>query len=316
MAQIVGQVQQYEASIEPEAKDKQFSAKQRKALVNSLIQRNVRNDVEALLLAKKSFLSYQIKSLGPQLMYFDAQAQAKNQKLLLEQRKFKYLGQFQTLKAIYSRFVESNFDMDIITGDRLFSFIYMFVQEMYKCKISQKFLVDLIDIKTRKRESKRTIHFLEGACQVLQELSQSASTRVRCSELLLTTQYQEAFLAFKAKLHNHKTVEHMKLVKLYNVQKINLINYFCALGKLKAMFKIQKHKDRTLHTIKEMFVEELRKVRLKMEHVDVQLVQQLQAEHIKKGIKQQYYQSLGQMAAVKCSIKGVDFSHIYDYLIL
>ena len=77
--------------------------------------------------------------------------------------------------------------MDIITGDKLFSFIYMFVQEMYKSKINQKFLVDLIDIKTKKRESKRTINFLEGACQVLKELSESGSTKVKCSELLLST---------------------------------------------------------------------------------------------------------------------------------
>ena len=59
--------------------------------------------------------------------------------------------------------MEMDFDSDIIVNDKLYSLIYMQISELYKCDINQKFMIDYIDLKNKKKESKRCITYLEGA---------------------------------------------------------------------------------------------------------------------------------------------------------
>ena len=47
----------------------------------------------------------------------------------------------------------------------------MAMDEMFAQKINQKYWVNLIDLKTKRRESKKYISFLEGALQILNELN-------------------------------------------------------------------------------------------------------------------------------------------------
>lgn len=69
-------------------------------------------------------------------MHFYTTNASRGQRRLLEQRKFRYLGQLQTMRSIYTRYMETDYDMDIITGDKLYSLIYMQVTEMNKCQIN------------------------------------------------------------------------------------------------------------------------------------------------------------------------------------
>jgi len=103
-------------------------------------------------------------------MHFYSESNSRGNKRLLEQEKFRYLGQLQTLRSIFSRFTETSFDMDSITKDKLYALIYMQISELYKCGINQKFMLDFIDLKNKKRESKKCIIFLEGAHSMLQHI--------------------------------------------------------------------------------------------------------------------------------------------------
>lgn len=87
----------------------------------------------------------------------------RGKKRLLEQKKFKCLGQLQMLRAVFSRFVDSQQDLDVISGERLYSLIHIDLHELNKCGITQKFLIEFIAANSKKRESKRFIDFLEGA---------------------------------------------------------------------------------------------------------------------------------------------------------
>lgn len=43
--------------------------------------------------------------------------------------------------------------MDLIHGDKLYSMIYMELQHIYNCQIDRQFMIDMIDLKNKKRES-------------------------------------------------------------------------------------------------------------------------------------------------------------------
>ena len=68
--------------------------------------------------------------------------------------------------------------------------------------------------------------------------------------------------------------------------------------------------------MKESLEAKLKKLSLKLERVDVQLVNQLQQHQNTQQIYQQFYCSLGELSVIKCGIKGLDFRHIFDYLAL
>lgn len=39
----------------------------------------------------------------------------------------------------------------------------------------------------------------------------------------------------------------------------------------------------------------------------------LQHKQVKRGLKTQYYGAKGEMAVIKCAVKGLDLSHVFDY---
>jgi len=65
---------------------------------------------------------------------------------------------------------------------------------------------------------------------------------------------------------------HIKLVKQYQFQKVQVLNYFTNLGKLKAFYKIMNYNKRSVEDIKQMFDDQIKKLRLKLEKVDSLLV--------------------------------------------
>ena len=240
----------------------------------------------------------------------------RGEKRILEQKKFKYLGQIQTLRSIFSRFLETKEDFEIISGEKLYSLIYMIVDDMYKCQITQKYLVDFIDINSKKRESKRAIDFMEGAKEVLNQLADQEITNSNSKKMQFANPFKDALAQVVEKLQHQKNIEHLNLVKFYNSQKIQLINYFICICKFKAMSKIHIWVRRSPETIKTLFNDQIRKLQLKLEQTDIQLTSMVQKHQLRKIVKQDYFRYLGQMSVVKCSIKGIEFTHIYDYMAL
>jgi len=119
---------------------------------------------------QRVFLKYELASLHPQLMHFYIEDGSRGTKRYLEQQKFRMLGQIQTLRSFFSTMVETNFETDLITGDKIYSVIYMEIDNLYKCKIDQKFLINMLDLKNKKRENSRYILYLEGAKKLLHNI--------------------------------------------------------------------------------------------------------------------------------------------------
>mmetsp|Transcript_23582 Transcript_23582/g.36280 ORF Transcript_23582/g.36280 Transcript_23582/m.36280 type:complete len:127 (-) Transcript_23582:3367-3747(-) len=98
-------------------------------------------------------------------MHFMAENSCRGEKRELEHKKFKLLGQVQTLKSMFTCFIESSCDPEVLQGDQIYQNIYVAIHNLYLSKIDHKFILDVIDLKNQKRESRRFINFLEGAQQ-------------------------------------------------------------------------------------------------------------------------------------------------------
>jgi len=64
---------------------------------------------------------------------------------------------------MFSCFVESQYETEILQGDPLYQNIYIAIHNLYLSQIDHKFLINFIELKNKKRESRRYINFLEGA---------------------------------------------------------------------------------------------------------------------------------------------------------
>lgn len=95
-----------------------------------------------------------------------------------------------------------------------------------------------------------------------------------------------------------------------------MINYFTNLGKLKALYLVHREHKNPAEGLKEVLEAKLKKLRIKLEKVDVELVDQVQAHQSKQAIYESYFSSLGELSVIKCGVKGLDFRHIFDYLAL
>ena len=102
-------------------------------------------------------------------------------------------------------------------------------------------------------------------------------------------------------------------MKLYHHCKISLLNYFTSLGKLKALYKIVQVNKKSKDEIKNMFTEHIKKLKLRLEDIDIQITSNMQTSQAKRRIKVQYYEALGKMSVIKCGAKGISFDHIQDY---
>ena len=70
----------------------------------------------------------------------------------------------------------ANWDADqLLQGDPLYQNIYTHIRGLYQSGIDHKFLVDLLNLKNKKRESKRLVSFLEGAHR---SISMKSASRV------------------------------------------------------------------------------------------------------------------------------------------
>lgn len=123
-------------------------------------------------------------------------------------------------------------------------------------------------------------------------------------------------MVISKRLDLQKEERHPAILKAYSAKKLMMVNYFCNLGKLKAMSKVFQVKHKIPESIEHMFTKQIAKLSSKLEHIDIMLTEQLQHHMIKRGLNQQYYTALGKMAVIKCGVKGLDFNHIFDYLAL
>lgn len=132
--------------------------------------------------------------------------------------------------------------MDLLSGEKLYTLIYHEVQQIYNLKIDQKFLVDLIDLKNKKRESSKFILYLEGVERMLSKIADSDE---RIEGMLKRVRHR---------LQEQKDTTHTKIIKIYKQHlKVPLLNFFTILGKLKALHKIVKVKGQTIKEIASMF---------------------------------------------------------------
>ena len=89
--------------------------------------------------------------------------------------------------------------------------------------------------------------------------------------------YTDLAIMLEDKLHLQKSKSHIQIVKQHQHLKVQLIAYFTHLGKLKALNEIFKQKDAaSAEKLKENMEARLKKLNLKLEKVDVELVNQLQ----------------------------------------
>jgi hypothetical protein len=109
---------------------------------------------------------------------------------------------------------------------------------LYRCKINQEFLINMIRLKNKKRESKRFITFLEGALQILDLIIGLETTNVPENRYEIPPMYLQAKSMVMDKLNHLKHVDFIATTRQYNFKKIHVMNYFSNLGKLKAFYKI------------------------------------------------------------------------------
>lgn len=79
------------------------------------------------------------------------------------------------------------------------------MNELYKCNIDHKFIIDFLDLKNKKRESKCYISFLEGAVQILERMCQNELLNINPSFLKIPNYYMDALNLLKEKLNIHKS---------------------------------------------------------------------------------------------------------------
>lgn len=109
---------------------------------------------------------------------------------------------------------------------------------MYKCKINQEFLIKMIDLKTKKRELKRFITFLEGSMKILDLIISNESTNIPENKNNIPMLYHKAKEMVNEKLTYLKEDLYVNVIKRYNFNKVHLLNHFSNIGKLKAFYKI------------------------------------------------------------------------------
>ena len=64
------------------------------------------------------------------------------------------------------------------------------------------------------------------------------------------------------------------------------------------------------------FNQNIKRLRLKIEKIDIELSNYTLSQQNKKTTQHVFYQSLGQIAVLKCGVKNLDFQHIYDYFVM
>lgn len=51
----------------------------------------------------------------------------------------------------------------MLSGDRFYTLVYQYMGNLYRSQLDHKAVIDLLHLKSQKRDSKRLMDFLEGA---------------------------------------------------------------------------------------------------------------------------------------------------------
>lgn len=191
-------------------------------------RRDLRNTFEEYIQQAYACAKYEHAAAKAKMMHYYADiggeptsGTARGQKRLLEQRKFKLLGQIQTLKSIFTSLMAANWDADqLLQGDPLYQNVYTHIRGLYQSGIDHKFLVDLLNLKNKKRESKRFVSFLEGAHRSISKIIQNEALKFDADQVGMPPIYTEAKQMIEERLRAEKYENHQRLVKLYAHQKI------------------------------------------------------------------------------------------------
>jgi hypothetical protein len=157
---------------------------------------------------------------------------------------------------MFSQFVEAcenHTEMEHIQGDLLYHNIYLKMHELYDSNIDHDFLINFIQLKNQKRESKRFISFLQGAQVQMNLIVSNEYLNFDGEQVGIQAVYQDAKAMVDSKLAHQLKEAHIKLMRQYSFNKIKLVNYFTNLGKLKAFYKIQQVGKKSRDEISEMF---------------------------------------------------------------
>ena len=54
---------------------------------------------------------------------------------MLEQQKFRTLGQLQILRSLHTAFIDSDRNPQVLSGDRFYALVYSYMTNLYKCQL-------------------------------------------------------------------------------------------------------------------------------------------------------------------------------------
>ena len=117
---------------------------------------------------------------------------------------------------MFSQFVEAcenNTEMEHIQGDLLYHHIYLKMHELYDSNIDHDFLINFIQLKSQKRESKRFIWFLQGAQAQMNLIVSNEYLNFDGAEVGIQAVYQDAKAKIDAKLVHQVNEAHIKLMR-------------------------------------------------------------------------------------------------------
>ena len=120
------------------------------------VKKELRNTLEEYLQQSLVCLKYEHSVAKAKMMHYLGKsggslvaAGTRGTKRLLEQKKFKLLGQIQTIKSIFTSMMEQSWDLELLRGDQLYQNLYHHISCLYKSNIDQNFLFNFINLKNK-----------------------------------------------------------------------------------------------------------------------------------------------------------------------
>lgn len=248
------------------------------------VRRELRNTLDKYLQESYALLKYQNASAQSKLIhFFNADVTGPRlafntfgSKRMLMQKKFKLLGQLEVLNSIYSELVEYEWDITLLMSDNFYSRIYPLLGKIYNSGVDQKFLINIMNLKNQKKESKKFITFLEGAKKQAYAICFNEQLNYDGEMIGMPQLYHNLIEMIEYKLEVVKQESHPRILEQYHNMKITLTNFQINLGKLKAYFNLFCMNDVKGDLYQKGLDQKIKKLTDKLEQVDIEIVNNMQ----------------------------------------
>ena len=146
------------------------------------VKQAMRNNFHEFCQQKLAILKWECNVSKQKMMNFIVGDNIRGQKRQLEKRKYELLGQIQTLRTAYTTFLQNESNIEFIHGESLYYNIFKKINCLYESNIDQSFLIDMIKLKSQKRETKRFLSFLQGALAMINEIVKNDLLTINANE--------------------------------------------------------------------------------------------------------------------------------------